>query len=129
MVFKISESVAALSVESLPLNSTTRVRFPVGTRFLVWIPGLAMLPLSAFHPVVSHILLTIDSGRSALALISSALVHILWFLLQTLDPSGIWPCNFGRTDSGRPVLVYLSSVLVHDLQLPYKHLGWKSRGM
>ena len=77
------------SVESLPSNTATRVRFSAGSGILIPILGLGVCPLSS---VLSYavsgggpdIVLAIHSRRPALVYLSSVLIHRQLLLLRHL---------------------------------------------
>ena len=75
------------AVESLPSNTTARVRFPAGSEILISILGVCV----CFVCVLSsspNIVLTTHSERPVLVYLSSVLVQRL-----LLPPTGIWPTN------------------------------------
>ena len=76
-------------VESLPSTPAARVRLLAGSGILIPILGLGVCPLCSVLAVSGggpDIVLTTHSGRSALAYLSSVLVHIQLLPLQASDP-------------------------------------------
>ena len=91
----------AWSVEFLPSNPAVRVRFPAGSRILIYILELCVSFVYVLSCVVCDsgpdIQLTTDSGRPALVYLSSVLVYSLCFPYRHLTHGHLgcksWGCK------------------------------------